>query len=101
MEPDRVMAVGISATRPQEPDGRRPSAVQPASEVALRIEGQRLRQLCRASLRITCACGHEGTLAVASLLDRHPRDTRLRDALASVRCSRCQLARIERVQRQD
>ncbi len=77
-------------------------AVRIEPDAALRVEGQRLEHFCYATtLRITCACGHQGILPVSALRDRYPRGTRISEVLGHVRCSRCQGSRIQSVKTLD
>ena len=72
--------------------------VAPVSDLTrLRVGGLRLDALDCAFVQIVCACGHTGEVAVAALQDRHTRGTRVRDALGSIRCSRCGQKTIRRV----
>ncbi len=58
-------------------------------DLELRLEGRRLGRLRGGTLRITCACGHSGDVPVAALVAWHGEDTRVRDAVATMRCSGC------------
>ena len=61
----------------------------------LRLEGRRLGRLRGGTLRITCGCGHSGDVAVAALVARHGEDARVRDVIATMRCSGCGARRVQ------
>ena len=63
----------------------------------LRLEGRRLGRLRGGTLRITCGCGHSGDVPVVALVARHGEDARVRDAIASMRCSGCGARRVQEV----
>ncbi|WP_419741228.1 hypothetical protein [Ruegeria sp.] len=63
----------------------------------MRIEGRRLSTLGMRWLRVTCACGHEGRVAVPELADRHGGDTRVRQVAEKLQCSQCGQARVRRI----
>ena len=72
--------------------------VAPASTLPrLRVGGLRLDALDCAFLQVECACGHTGEVAVAALRERYGRAVRVRDALGTIRCSRCGQKTIRRV----
>ena len=58
-------------------------------DLELRLEGRRLGRLRGGTLRITCGCGHSGEVPVAALVAWHGEDARVRDAIATMRCSGC------------
>ena len=60
----------------------------------VRCDGRRLGRLRGGRLRITCGCGHSGDVPVLALVARHGEETRVRDAVASMRCGRCGARRI-------
>ena len=60
----------------------------------MRIEDRRLGALEMRWLRLICECGHEGKIAVPDLAGRYGGETRVRDAIVRMRCSRCGQARI-------
>ena len=66
-------------------------------DLELRLEGRRLDRLRGGTLRITCGCGHWGDVPVAALVSRHGEDARVRDAVASMRCSGCGARRIKEI----
>ncbi|MXW86413.1 MAG: hypothetical protein F4Z55_11120 [Boseongicola sp. SB0667_bin_21] len=83
------------------PDG----SGQPAAAVqegrAIRCDGRRLGRLRGGRLRITCGCGHSGEVPVLALVARHGEETRVRDAVASMRCGRCGAQRVQEVRWQE
>jgi len=62
-----------------------------------RVDGRRLDTLHCALIQVICACGHTGEVPVQPLVQRHGRATRVREALGSVRCSRCGGSNIRQV----
>ena len=58
-------------------------------DLELRLEGRRLGRLRGGTLRITCGCGHSGDVPVAALVAWHGEEARVRDAVATMRCSGC------------
>ncbi|WP_419737882.1 hypothetical protein [Ruegeria sp.] len=73
-----------------------PAVKTGSGALALDIGGRRLETLGLSWLTVTCACGHEGKVSVADLADRHGSRTRVREALALLRCSQCGAARVRR-----
>ena len=71
-----------------------PPVTAASGDPDMRIEGRRLGTLGMYWLKVTCACGHEGKIAVPDLAGRYGGETRVRDAIARMRCSRCGQARI-------
>ena len=63
----------------------------------VRCDGRRLGRLRDGKLRIVCACGHSGDVAVTALVARHGEETRVRDAVALMRCGACGAQKIREV----
>ena len=61
------------------------------------IGGRRLATLGMGWLKVECDCGHEGRVAVPDLAERHGCQTRVRAAVAKLRCSQCGHARVRRI----
>ena len=61
------------------------------------VEGRRLGTLGMAWLKIECGCAHKGKVAVTALAARHGSETRVSDAIESLRCSQCGQTRIRKV----
>ena len=78
-----------------ESDGSSPSRIVSRQNPELRHEGRRLGSLGGGRLRITCGCGHSGDVPVAALVARHGEEARVRDAVASMRCSNCGARRVQ------
>ena len=71
------------------PSGTGQAEAASRQEPELRLEGRRLGRLSGGTLRITCGCGHSGDVPVAALVAWHGEDARVRDAIATMRCSGC------------
>ena len=48
-------------------------------------------------LKVECACGHAGRVAVSDLADRYGPETRVPHAAETLRCSQCGHARIRKI----
>ena len=66
-------------------------------DLELCLEGRRLGRLRGGTLRITCGCGHSGDVPVAALVAWHGEDARVRDAIATMRCSGCGARHVEEI----
>ena len=55
----------------------------------LRLDGRRLGLLGGTTLQVECRCGHSSQVPVVDLVSRHGRETRVRDAVTSMRCAGC------------
>ena len=62
-----------------------------------RLDGRRLGHLAGTHLQVRCRCGHSGTVPVDALATQHGSETRVRDAVASMRCRRCRERLVEEV----
>jgi hypothetical protein len=51
--------------------------------------GTFLSMIDRHRLHVVCVCGHAKEVNVADLIEHMPRESRLADALARMRCSKC------------
>ena len=80
-----------------KPPMQLPPVTTGAGGPALDIRGRRLGTLGIDWLRLVCDCGHEGAISVPDLAKRYGRDTRVRDAIAKVRCTRCGQTRIRKI----
>ncbi len=79
------------------PSGTAQTEAASRQDPELRLEGRRLGRLRGGTLRITCGCGHSGDVPVAALLARHGEDARVRDAIATMRCSDCGARRVKEI----
>ena len=75
--------------RKKPPRPRTPPPEPGGGAGLLHAGGMRLGHLAGRRLAVRCACGHEGVVAADLLIARHDPATRLRAALAALRCSRC------------
>lgn len=80
-----------------EPKAPLPPVAPVGDMPRLRVGGKRLDALDCALIQVVCKCGHTGEIPVAPLLERYGRATRVREALGSIRCSRCQKQDIRRI----
>ena len=62
-----------------------------------RLDGRRLGHLAGTHLQVRCRCGHSGTVPVNALARQHGSETRVRDAVASMRCRHCGERLVEEV----
>lgn len=74
-----------------------PPVTTVADSDALKSDGRRLDMLTAAEITVVCECGHRGQVRVSDLMRRHGGATRLKDALAGLRCSHCGRTEITRI----
>ncbi len=72
----------------------RAPAPERGSTVVLDISGRRLETARREALILTCACGHEGQIPVARLIEKHGAGARFADVGEGLRCGACGRGRI-------
>jgi len=83
--------------RKPKPKPQLPPVASAAGHPDLDVSGRRLGTLGMSWVKIGCACGHTGKIAVAALADRYGSETRVREAAGKMQCSRCGHARIRRI----
>ena len=87
--------------RRPKPPVQLPPVASAAGRPDLDVSGRRLGTLGMSWLKVECACGHTGKIAVAVLADRHGAATRVRHAVESLQCSHCGHARIRKIRLAD
>lgn len=89
---------GMPLAAPRKPAAARfPRVVTYELGRALRLEGRRLGLLGRTALHVRCSCGHADLVSVADLVATHGGETRVRDAVRSIRCGSCRKRQIKKI----